>query len=224
MSETVGRVLPIFVGCDASGSMSEFADHINRGLETVLDAMHERPDASAMLRIGVIDFADEPVVRMALTELSTVEAMPSVRPSGGTDYNAFLSELRPRIETEVARLKREGHIVLRPTLVVLTDGRPNQDGRWATALAALRDPAFRAHPNIVAVGLGDVDTNILTQLATKPQYALVSRDGSDVGAAIAGFFTALADSAVSSAEHIASGDNAFVFTPPTDFVMVADPV
>ena len=83
--------------------------------------------------------------------------------------------------------------MLRPTLVVLTDGRPNQDGRWATALAALRDPAFRAHPNIVAVGLGDVDTNILTQLATKPQYALVVAMVPTSEPAIAGFFTALAE-------------------------------
>jgi len=216
------RILPTYFVPDESGSMSQVVGELNLGLKSLLDAIQEETLAAAMVRFAIIGFSDGVMEHLRLADLRDVDSMPVLGSYGGTSYSAVFEDLYQRISTDVAVLRGEGYVVARPAIFFLTDGMPNEDGRWQQALATLRSHDFKFHPNIVAFGIGSAVPSIILQVATSQEYAFVTSAGSDTGAALIKFYKALSQSLVESGLSMARGRSELICAKPEGFKLVID--
>jgi uncharacterized protein YegL len=164
------QVLPFYLVCDESGSMSGApVDAINTSLPQLHAEIGSNPVVADKTRFCLIGFSDQAEVLLPLSDLSTVTSIPALNANGGTDYEAAFIKLRATIDADVAELKRQGHQVFRPAVFFLSDGYPNNNN-WQTAYKALTDEAWRQHPNILAFGFGDADEPTIRQIATAKAF------------------------------------------------------
>ena len=146
--------------------------------------------------------------------------LPTLTPRGrGTSYASALEALRQTIPSDVALLKADGYQVHRPSVFFLTDGQPTEkDARWQAALEALKDPAFKERPNILAFGVGEAEPDVIGPLASTPGFAFMMAEGVSTAGAIAEFATSMLNSMVSSAERLDRGEQTIEFEKPEGFV------
>lgn len=222
MADVKAKILPTYFVPDESGSMSNVVRELNAGLKSLLDAMQEETLAAAMIRFAIIGFSDSVMEHLPLADLREVDSMPVLGSYAGTSYTAVFDDLYQRISSDVAALRGEGYVVARPAIFFLTDGIPNQDGRWQQALAKLQSPDFKFRPNIVAFGIGAAAPNTILQIATNQEYAFVAAAGSDTGAALIKFYRALSQSLVDSGLSMAQGRSELIFDKPEGFKLVID--
>jgi uncharacterized protein YegL len=112
--------------------------------------------------------------------------------------------------------------VLRPAVFFLTDGAPNPGDPWETALDELKSPSWSRRPNILTFGVGSADAQVIKEIASKPEFAYMSNDGTDAGSAIAGVMQSLTQSMVTSGQELASGNAELQFEPPQGFSLAVD--
>ncbi|GAA1802186.1 vWA domain-containing protein [Actinomadura chokoriensis] len=166
------QVLPFYLVCDESSSMAgEPINAINQSLPELHQEIGSNPVVADKTRFCLISFNHEAQVLLPLSDLSNVTSMPAVTPSGGTDYGTVFDLLRKTIDQDVARLKTEGHQVLRPAVFFLTDGQPNDTTEWPAAHQRITDPSWGPRPNILAFGFGARDEKTLAQVATIRAFA-----------------------------------------------------
>jgi uncharacterized protein YegL len=164
------QVLPFYLVCDESGSMSgPPIDAINNSLPELHMEVGSNPVVADKTRFCLIGFCDIAEVLLPLSDLSTVTSMPALRANGGTDYTAAFVKLRQTIESDVQSLKGQGHDVFRPAVFFLSDGQPNDD-QWHGAYRSVIDPSWKAHPNILAFGFGQADVQTIQQIATHKAF------------------------------------------------------
>jgi uncharacterized protein YegL len=200
------QILPFYLLCDESGSMAgDPLDAINKSLPELHMEIGSNPVVSDKTRFCLMGFSDVAEVLLPLSDLSTVSSMPSLQPSGGTDYTSAFAALRQTIDTDVAALKAQGHSVYRPAVFFLSDGYPNDNG-WHTTYNALIDPAWKAHPHILAFGFGDADATTIQQVATAK--AFIANGDLGPAQALREFANSLIKSIVSSGTVSASDPNA----------------
>lgn len=222
MTEPKAAVLPMYLVADESGSMKDVIHVVNSALTSLLDALHDEPLVAAKVRFGLVGFADDPQLRLPLSDLRQIERMPTLSAGGTTSYKAVFEDLRNRLPADVAMLKGAGYSVHRPAIFFLTDGIPNEGENWTTPLTALKDPNFRERPNLLAFGVGDSEPSIILQIASNPDYALVASDGVETGEALKKFASAFVQSIVSSGSAAASGAAQVVLERPEGFVLAMD--
>lgn len=224
MTEPRGSLLPIYFVADESGSMSNDIAELNRGLSSLLDALHSETMAAAKVRFCILGFADDTVCHLPLSDLRNLESLPTLSTRGNTSYRSAFETLRSKIPTDVAALKAEGYLVNRPAVFFLSDGHPNADSEesWKTALEALKANTFRERPNILAFGIGQADPSIILTVASKQDFAFQAAAGTDTGVAIAKFCEALTQSVVNSAQALAGGKAELQGEKPEGFKMAID--
>jgi len=215
-----GRLWPVYVVADESGSMYPYMDELNAGLDSIRRELLAEPMAAAKVRLTVIGFSDDAVVRMHLVDARHDGEFARLASRGGTNYGAAFDTLRRLVPEDVATLKSQQYAVYRPAVFFLSDGMPNDGADWPAAHRSLTDRAVtRAAPNIIACGIGEARADIIRQVATRPQYAFVAVPGSEVGRNISEFFTALTRSVVASTRT----ENLIV-EPPAGFTVLLDEV
>jgi uncharacterized protein YegL len=223
MNEPKATVLPIYFIADESLSMKPVIGEMNKGLRSLLDTLHTESFAAAKVRLAILGFSDTTKCHLELSDLRGVTKMPELGAYNSTSYESAFRELRRRIPEGVATLKREGYLVNRPAVFFLTDGVPNTNEPWRNALAELKRPEFREHPNILAFGIGDeVDPKVIREVASREDYALVTAKGSDVGEAVANFIVALTQSIISSGQALADGKAELQMEKPEGFKLAVD--
>lgn len=159
------QLLPFYLVCDESGSMSGAPiDEINKSLPELHAEIGSNPAVADKTRFCMIGFSDRAEILLPLTDLSTATSMPKLDAKGGTSYAKAFDTLRATIDSDVAQLKKDGHEVYRPAVFFLSDGRPND--KWQASYKALTDQGWRSHPNILAFGFGQADESIIRQVAT----------------------------------------------------------
>ena len=217
-----GTVLPIYFVADCSGSMEgEPLDEVNRGLVSLLDALHSESMAASKVRFCVIGFDDETCCYIEPSDLRNLDSMPTLSPGGTTSYAAAFAELHRRLPLDVSNLKNAGYIVNRPAVFFLTDGLPNAGDRWEDFYARLTSADFKQRPNVLAFGIGDAEPATIKQIASKPEYAFVAARGVDTGRAIAEFVKALTNSVIRSGQALASGQATLPIEKPEGFISLA---
>ncbi|WP_027345044.1 vWA domain-containing protein [Hamadaea tsunoensis] len=163
------QVLPFYLVCDESGSMSGApVDAINQSLPELHYEIGSNPVVTDKTRFCLIGFSSKAEILLPLSDLSTVTQMPMLKASGGTNYSQAFDKLRETINNDVNALKSQGHQVYRPAVFFLSDGLPNDD--WHQSYQALVDPVWRPHPNILAFGFGQADTQTIQQVATTKAF------------------------------------------------------
>jgi uncharacterized protein YegL len=164
------QILPFYLLCDESGSMSgDPVDAINKSLPDLHLEIGSNPVVADKTRFCLIGFSNDAEVLLPLSDLSTVTSIPALNASGGTDYQAAFHKLRVTIDADVADLKQQGHQVFRPAVFFLSDGYPNNNN-WQTEYQALTDPNWRPHPNILAFGFGSADESTIRQVANTKAF------------------------------------------------------
>jgi uncharacterized protein YegL len=219
-----GHLLPVYVLADESYSMSEYVSELNAGLVSLYEALRSEPMVAAKVRLSVLGFSNDVVVRMALADLRNEAMLPQVQIRNMTNYQAVFEDLLTRIPTDITTLKASGYLVHRPAVFFLSDGQPSNQG-WLDPHKRLTDKSVTpAAPNIIACGVGDVWAETILRVATSQNFAFVSVAGTDIGAAIAKFFIALTSSVVQSGRSLTSSHPELVVEKPEDFSMAIDVV
>src|SRR5689334_12382236 len=109
------QVLPFYLVCDESSSMAgDPIDSINKALPEIHQEIGGNPVVADKTRFALISFNHEAQVLLPLSDLSDVTSVPGLTAAGGTHYGRAFTLLRTTIEQDVARLKADGHQVLRP--------------------------------------------------------------------------------------------------------------
>ncbi|ROP38186.1 vWA domain-containing protein [Saccharothrix texasensis] len=185
-------VLPCYVVCDVSPSMTDHLGEVNAGLREFRGAVHADPSAAALTRVCVVGFAAVATVLQPLRPAAELTELSASRPRAGTNFGPAFALLRETISHDVRALKARRLRVCRPVVFFTSDGRPTDPATWPDAFAALADPAWPARPTVVAYGLGAVDRGTLDRIGTFRVF--LGQDGIRLG-------TALAVSVTGTARH-----------------------
>lgn len=231
MGDGKGKLLPVYVLADESGSMRKVVGTLNDGLASLLETLLGEPMAAAKVRFSILGFADAVRERMRLADLRRESTLPALRAGGRTNYRAAFEDLLRRVPADVQALKAQGYEVHRPAVFFLSDGQPTgPDGKrdsdgWLDAHRRLTDRMITpCAPNIIACGIEQADESVIRRVATRPEWAFVAIAGSDVGSSIAKFCAALTDSVVKSGQSLSSGTNELIVEPPKGFRIPVDVV
>lgn len=193
----MANILPFYLVCDESGSMAGGPiNAMNMALPDLHRAIGTNPVVCDKTRFSIITFSDHPEVLQPLANLSQVMLLPELEPKGGTNYGAVFSLLKSEIESDVARLKGEGHRVFRPSVFFLSDGYPTDSTDWQVPLNELTDPEWTAHPNIIAFGIEDADPDIIGRVGVTKAFMVNA--GMSPAAALKEFATMLTRSIINS--------------------------
>lgn len=189
-------VLPCYVVCDVSFSMTDHLDELNAGLREFRGAVHADPSVAARVRVRVIGFAGAPRVPGPLRPAAEPTRLPAAGVDAGSDFGSVFALLRETVDRDVRELAASGLLVRRPVVFFTSDGRPTDPLTWPAAFAALTDPAWPARPHVVAFGLGAADREALARIGTCRVF--LARDGVRVGVALIASVTW----AASSSDHV----------------------
>jgi uncharacterized protein YegL len=219
MSDEGIQILPFYLVADASYSMSQGGkiDTLNQLLPQLRDELVRNPVVGDMVRFGLLDFSDEATVVMPLTDIRSVEVLPTITPRGGTSFVVAFKALQAQIESDYQQLKADGYSIKRTTAVFLSDGTPtDDDASWRAAFNELTSYDAESHtgnrlfPNLIPVGIGDCDRTILSDIRYRKDGdaampALYMTDGGNPAKAIAELIPLLIRSIVNSSLAQADG-------------------
>ncbi|MEV6487421.1 VWA domain-containing protein [Actinoplanes sp. NPDC051633] len=218
--------LAFYLLIDVSFSMDgEPLNAANGILPEVIDTIEESPMLGDVVRLGVIDFADEAQTVLALGDLRNVKNIPKFTARGGTSYAAAFRLLKKDIERDMAEMRADGFKTYRPAVFFITDGEPTDDqSELSAAFAELTDPGFKARPNIIPFGVtkGMEKAVLEPWVFPKPgtggkamRSYLYNGDG-DAATAIRQIAEVLIQSIVTSANSVNEAGTAGGFVPPAD--------
>ena len=135
MPDTRGQLLPVYILADESFSMKPHLRELNAGLASLHEALRGEPMIAAKVRLAVLGFSDDVVLRMGLADARSAPSLPQLAIRGGTSYEAAFNDLIRRVPGDIKALKADGYAVHRPAVFFLSDGQPtDRDER------AWRDP------------------------------------------------------------------------------------
>jgi uncharacterized protein YegL len=168
-------VLPCYVVCDVSLSMTDHIDELKAGLREFRGAVHAEASVAGLLRCCVVGFADTPRVLQPLYTVSKLGELPELEQCAGTNFGPAFTFLRDAIDRDVRVLKTHGLRVHRPIVFFLSDGQPTDPVTWPAAFATLTDPEWPARPHMITFGIGDADQQTLGRIGTSRMF--LGRDG-----------------------------------------------
>ncbi|MGD0699478.1 MAG: VWA domain-containing protein [Trebonia sp.] len=219
-SEEVGQiVMPFYLMCDVSLSMTNDMPELNDGLRRLRRAILAEPVANDVAYIAIATFSDIAKVVMPLERMSE-QQVPTLSPQGGTNYGAAFRLLAQTIAQDTAELKARGLKVYRPCVFFLTDGEPLDHDWHQTFIGTLSYDSdtkvgMKGHPIFVPFGFREAPEDILRKLAypqgkSKWYHA---RDES-VEEALNGMLGIIMKTVVSSSRTVSGGEPAVVPLPP----------
>ena len=211
--EPQGRILLVYFVADESGSMDPYIGELNDGLLSLQAALQREPWAAGKVRFSVIGFSATAFTYLEPADMRFLQGeMQPLTAQSTTSYTAAFNELDYRLSVDIPSLKQQGFIVHRPSVFFLTDGRPTGHEDWRGARQRVLSRPDR--PNILGFGIGDADRTIIGEIATKPNWALMSAHGSDIAAALEEFFVSLTQSVISSGQVVGEHAADLQFEPP----------
>lgn len=126
MSETATEgqvVMPFYIVCDTSYSMSGDIDTMNAGVAELCQEIGKDPVADDLTMLSIISFDSTARTVIPLGHPTAVEIQP-LKVGGATNYTAGFREFHRAFEADRVRLKSEGKRVFRPCVFFITDGEP----------------------------------------------------------------------------------------------------
>jgi uncharacterized protein YegL len=212
-------VMPFYIICDVSYSMSGDMKDLNDGLERLHRAIVAQPVADDVAQLCILSFSTTAKVLMSLGQMSEV-SVPVLSVEGSTNYGAAFRELAQTIERDRAALKTKGFKIYRPCAFFLTDGEPTDSDWYQTFKDILTydratGQGMKAHPIFVPFGFRDAKERVLRQLAYPPErgkWYLASN--TSVEQALAGILDIIMKTVVASARTANSAKPALTQQAP----------
>jgi uncharacterized protein YegL len=216
------HVMPFYVVCDESYSMTDHIDALNEGLRDLHLAVGTDPAIADSTRFCLIAFSSSAEVLLPLSRFSDVTEMAGLVVRGSTEFGPVFTLLRDTIQRDMVALRAAGRRVYRPAVFFLSDGQPTDPATWQSAHDRLTDPAWAARPNIISFGIGDADRAIIDRIGTF--RAFMSHQGTSPASALREFARALTRSVIRSAV-VQDGDVGMSVVPSqvSGFTALRDP-
>lgn len=182
-TDSLGKAMPTYLVLDISQSMSEHQTILNDTLAEILLTLYKNPRISEFVHLSIITFNAQPHVVVKMTELSSLRRKPDLTCRGSTKFAPMFELLYDRINLDIPMLQASGYNVLRPVVLLLTDGAPSdRDNAWVGPHRALTDEEWPRHPRIVGFGFGDAVEEILRRMAPFRTYMADPARGSNAEA------------------------------------------
>jgi uncharacterized protein YegL len=161
-------VLPFYVVCDESGSMSgPSLDSVNAALPELHATIAADPLVSDKCRVGVVAFSDSAEVLLPLSKLSDVVEIPGLSAATVTNYGAVFDLLAQLIAQDISSLKGSGYRVYRPVVFFISDGEPTDT--WEQAYRNLTSPSV-TYPHIIAYGVAGANAETIGKVGNKAAF------------------------------------------------------
>jgi uncharacterized protein YegL len=192
------RVLPFYVVCDESYSMSDHMDTLRARLRELHHCLRNNPVVSTVVRFSLIGFADVPRLIVPLSPPCELGDIGALSTHAASNFGAVFTLLRDTIEQDLAELRRQSYRIHRPTVFFLSDGQPTDPVTWRRSHARLVDPNWPDRPKIVAFGIGDADAGTIRAVGQFRAFLSDRDSGSTPGEALHRFAEALTDSMLST--------------------------
>lgn len=164
-------VMPFYIICDASASMSADLPDLQASLEELVTSISSDPVVEDTTMISIIAFGTEAKTLVPLSPAGDIGAAPTLSIMGGTSYSSAFKEFSRRFPEDFKRLRSEGSKVYRPCIFFLTDGMPTDPGEWESTFQDLIawDPKAgtgnKHYPYIVSYGFRDATEQIMKKIA-----------------------------------------------------------
>lgn len=192
------RVLPFYVVCDESYSMSDHMDTLRARLRDLHRSIRSHPLVSAFVRFCLIGFADTPRLVVPLSAPRDLDDIGTFSMRAASNFGAVFTLLRETIERDLTELRAQRYDVRQPAVFFLSDGQPTDPAMWHRSYARLVEPAWRDRPKIVAFGIGDADHATIRAVGDFKAFVVDQDGGTTAGEALHQFTQALADSMLST--------------------------
>jgi uncharacterized protein YegL len=213
-------VMPFYLVCDVSGSMSGDMPELNEGVRRLRRAIIVEPVVDDVAQVCIMTFSSVAKVVMPMTQMSDQE-VPTLSVEGGTDYGAAFRMLAQTITHDTANLKAQGFRVYRPCAFFITDGLPN-DRDWhrtfTSTLTFDREAGvgMKAHPIFVPFGFRSASVEVLKQLAYPPDRGKwYHTKTSDLEEALKGILDIIMNTVITSGQSVTTGQPAITQQPPS---------
>jgi uncharacterized protein YegL len=162
-------VMPFYLVCDVSLSMTHDMPALNDGIQRLSRTIVAEPAVCDVARIGILTFSGIAKVVMPLTQMGE-RPVPTLSVDGGTYYGTAFRELAQTITQDTKDLKSQGYKVFRPCAFFLTDGEPLDPDWYQTFVNTLTyDPTtgtgMKGHPVFIPFGFRDAPEDVLKKLA-----------------------------------------------------------
>jgi uncharacterized protein YegL len=212
-------VMPFYLLCDVSFSMSDDMPALNEGIQRLRRAIVSEPAVDDVAHIGILTFADKAKVVMPLGQMSE-HGVPALSAAGGTDYGAAFRVLAQTITQDTANLKAQGYKVYRPCAFFLSDGAPLDRDWEETFRATLTYDAgtgvgMKGHPIFIPYGFRDAPEKVLRKLAYPMGRAKWYHcKSADIEDALKGILDNIMNTVITSGSSASSGQPALVQQAP----------
>lgn len=214
-------VMPFYLVCDVSASMSGDMPTLNAGIRKLRRAIVGQPQVDDVAQIGIIEFSSTAQVVLPLGRMSE-EQMPTLQAQATTNYGAAFLLLAQTIQQDIARLKAQRLKVYRPCAYFLTDGLPT-DGSWLQTFTSTltydkaSGTGMKAHPLFIPFGFRDASEAVLNKLAYpagKGQWFHMKSH--NIEEALTGILNMIMTSVISSGLSVPAGSPTTALpTPPS---------
>ncbi len=172
------RPLPVIIAVDRSGSMSVDGKitALNYALNEFVDSMKKESSSVAEIQLALFSFgANGATCDMPLTPLEHFQFAGFIA-QGNTPMGEAFQLIKEMIEDR----ERVPSRAYRPTIVLLTDGQPNDD-EWETKLAQLINDGRSSKAFRIAMAIGeDADKEMLMQFVSNPEYLVSGENARDI--------------------------------------------
>lgn len=214
-------IIPFYIICDVSGSMSGDMADLNAALAQLRTDIMNSPVVDDLTMLSVITFESSAQTVVPLAPPSQV-VLPVLTAGGGTNYSAAFREFHRAFEEDRARLEASGKKVYRPCVFFLTDGAPGDTDYLQTFQSLFAyDPETKqgnpAFPYLVSFGFRDASEEVMRQLAY-PDFGrfrgrwFVARSG-NVSQLLTSVTSAIGNTVISSG--LSAGQGRPRIVPPT---------
>lgn len=163
-------VLPFYVVCDESYSMSDHMNALNAHLRELHRIVRTNPEVQDTVRFCLIGFAENARTLVPLAPPGEVAEINPLSVRAATNFGRAFTMLRETMELDIENLRTQLHQVHQPTVFFLSDGQPTDPELWRAAYDRLVDPAWADRPRIVAFGIGDADASTISAIGTSRAY------------------------------------------------------
>lgn len=219
-SEEAGQiVMPFYLMCDVSLSMTPSMGELNDGLQRLRRAILAEPLANDVAYIAIATFSDIAKMEMPLERMSE-QQVPTLSPQNGTNYGAAFRLLAQTIKQDTADLKARGLKVYRPCVFFLTDGEPLDHDWQQTFISTLTydsstKTGMKGHPIFVPFGFRQAPEDVLRKLAYPQGKGKWYHAGNaSVEEALNGMLGIIMQTVVTSSRTVGSGQPAVAPVPP----------
>ncbi len=164
-SVSAARPLPVILLADVSGSMSVHGkiDALNRAVSEMLHVFVSEGTNRAEIQVAVVTFGGTAAVHQPLAPAREV-TWESMTASGTTPLGAALDLTTGMLEDKTIVTSR----AYRPTLVLVSDGQPNDE--WEAPLERLLESPRASKAFRFAMGIGpDADLDMLRRFLADPE-------------------------------------------------------